>query len=158
MNTPAIIPNHIRNENSSVYVATAVAMSIDSPSDISIAAILPMRVATVSDKAVARNQVPMLTPTTLPIDSLVTADKPNRRQTQFTGRVQQVGENQPDHRNVPRLIRELRAEYQRAEAKAGLQNTEAKLNRCVRFEVFLRQPGPKCRKRNREQHDEAGIQ
>ena len=41
-----------------------------------MAAILPSRVATVSDSAVARNQVPMLTPTTLPMDSLVTADSP----------------------------------------------------------------------------------
>ena len=70
------MPNHIRNSNSWLYVASAVATSADSPADVSIAAILPMRVATVSDRAVARNQVPMLTPTTLPIESLVTADKP----------------------------------------------------------------------------------
>ena len=57
-------------------MVSASAELVISPECELIAAILPMRVATVSDSAVARNQVPMLTPTTLGIDNLVTADRP----------------------------------------------------------------------------------
>ena len=76
MNAPTPRPSHIRNSNSVVYVVSAPAKSAVAPPSVGIAAIRPMRVATVSESAVARNQVPILTPTTLPIESLVTADSP----------------------------------------------------------------------------------
>ena len=49
--------------------------NLNSPEQIVIAGHKEL-VESVSESAVARNQVPMLTPTTLPIDSLVTAERP----------------------------------------------------------------------------------
>ncbi len=72
--------------------------------------------------------------------------------------MQQIREDQPDHRDLARFIRKLCAEHEGAEAEACLDDAEAELDRCRRLEVLLREPDPESGERQREEHDEAGVE
>ena len=71
------MPIHIISQNrSGVLAAGDGEVDASSPSGISIAASLPNNAASVSENAVARNQVPIIRLTTRGTDNCVTADRP----------------------------------------------------------------------------------